>query len=247
MIHGASSHLTFQRLQAKFIRKYGEAVVVFDGYEGTSTKDMTNQRRAVGMTGPTVTFDEDMSKDEFIVKNTNKQQFINIPVLSCHLKKKTSRTFYAKVDADLLIVQLTMESATTTNIVLIGDETDLRIVLIYHANLDSLDLFFFEPEPKKSTKDPRVWNIKVLKQQLDARVCIHILFMHATSGCDTTSRLYGIGKDAALKKFITSYYFREQATVFGTPSASTTDVEVAGQNALVCLYNEKPGDSTFYG
>ena len=37
-------------------RKYGEAIVVFDGYEGTSTKDMTHQRRAGGRAGTTVTF-----------------------------------------------------------------------------------------------------------------------------------------------------------------------------------------------
>ena len=204
---------------------------------------MTHQRRAGGRTGATVTFDEDMpvtmKKEEFLANNTNKQQFINM--LSGHLQKKNCQTFHAPGDADLLIVQKAVESATTTNTVLIGDDTDLLILLIYHTNLESHDIFF-QPEPKKSTKNPRVWNINVLKQQLGPRVCTHILFMHAILGCDTTSRLYGIGKGAALKKFITNYDFREQATVFGTPSASTTDVVAAGENALVCLYNGKPGE-----
>ncbi|KAJ8416228.1 hypothetical protein AAFF_G00382500 [Aldrovandia affinis] len=42
---------------------------------------------------------------------------------------------------------------------------NLLILLIYHANLKSHNLFF-TPEPKKSTKKPRVWNIKAVKQQL---------------------------------------------------------------------------------
>ena len=36
-------------------RKYGNANIVFDGYEGLSTKDITHQRRTKGQTGPSVT------------------------------------------------------------------------------------------------------------------------------------------------------------------------------------------------
>ncbi|XP_052787427.1 uncharacterized protein LOC128222459 isoform X1 [Mya arenaria] len=168
---------------------------------------MTHQRRACGRTGATVTFDEDMpvtmKKEEFLANSTNKQQFINM--LSGHLQKNTCQTFHAPGDADLLIVQKAVESATTRNTVLIGDDTDLLILLIYHTNLDTHDLLF-KPEPA------------------------------------TTSRLYGIGKGAAIKKLITSNVFRLQATVFGTSSASTADVVAAGENALVCLYNGKPGE-----
>ena len=39
---------------------YGKAIVVFDGYGGTSTEDMTHQRRTKGQTGVTVTFTEEM-------------------------------------------------------------------------------------------------------------------------------------------------------------------------------------------
>ena len=65
-------------------------------------------------------------------------------------------------------MQKAVESATATDTVLIGDDTDLLVLLIYHTNLKSHDLFF-QPEPKKSMKGmnkPRVWNIKALKQQL---------------------------------------------------------------------------------
>ncbi|KAJ8377274.1 hypothetical protein AAFF_G00261830 [Aldrovandia affinis] len=239
-----STYKDICKLYSEYVtRKYGEAVVVFDGYQGTSTKDMTHRRRAGGRVGATVTMDEympvTMNKDEFLANNTNKQQFINM--LSGHLQKKNCQTYHAPGDADLLIVQKAVESATTTNTVLIDDDTDLLILLIYHANLKSHNLFF-TPEPKKSTKKPRVWNIKAVKQQLGPSVCTHILFIHAIAGCDTTSRLYGIGKGAPLKKFTTSSEFHEQATVFDTQSASTAEVVSAGENALLCLYNGKPGE-----
>ena len=51
-------------------RKYRNAIVVFDGYESTSTKDMTQQRRSKGNAGATVTFTADMTitmrKEQFL-------------------------------------------------------------------------------------------------------------------------------------------------------------------------------------
>ena len=41
-------------------KKYGEPIVVFDGYGELSTKDMVHQRRAKGQAGVSVTFNEDM-------------------------------------------------------------------------------------------------------------------------------------------------------------------------------------------
>ncbi|KAL7395312.1 hypothetical protein ABVT39_014279 [Epinephelus coioides] len=187
--------------------------------------------------------DEDMpvtmNKDEFLANHINKQQFIDM--LSGHLQKKNCQTYHAPGDADLLIVQKAVESATATNTVLIGDDTYQLVLLIYYTNLKSHDLFF-KPETKKSMKKPRVWNIKAVKQQLGPSVCTHILFIHGIARCDTTSRLYGIGKGAPLKKFTTSADFREHATVFDTQSASITDVVSAGEKALLCLYNGKPGE-----
>ncbi len=71
-------------------------------------------------------------------------------------------------------------------------------------------------------------------------ICNHILFIHALLGCDTTSRLYGIGKGSSLKKFTASHQFREQAKVFNTHSASMQDV---GEKALVIIYNGKLTDT----
>ncbi len=62
--------------------------------------------------------------------------------------------------------------------------------------------------------------------------------MHAVLGCDTTSRLFGIGKGTALKS---SGHFREQAKVFNE-SASSQDIIAAGEQVLVSIYNGKPGE-----
>ena len=62
-------------------------------------------------------------------------------------------------------------------------------------------------------------------------------------GCDTTSRVYGIGKGVALKHLRNSEYFNIQAEVFNRRSVSAEEIAVAGEKALVSLYSgSKKGD-----
>ena len=131
-------------------------------------------------------------------------------------------TYHASGDADLLIVQKSVESASAVNTVSIGDNTDLLILLIYHANLDSCSLFF-KPEPKKSTKNSRVWNIHAVKRQLGPDICSNILFLHVILGCDTTSQPHGI------KKFRDCDHFRDLAEALNFPSATAEEIVTAGE------------------
>ena len=72
--------------------------------------------------------------------------------------ERNYKTYHTSGDADLLIVQKSVESASAVNTVLVGDYTDLLILLIYNASLDSCSLFL-KQDPSKSTKKSRVWNI----------------------------------------------------------------------------------------
>lgn len=224
-------------------KKYGDAIVLFDGYESTNTKDITHLRRSKGNAGITVTFTADMNltmkKELFLSNRQNKQRFIFM--LSEELQKNNCETYHASGDADLLIVQKTVQSANVTNTVLVGDDTDLLVLLCYYASLEAHDLFFC-PEPKKNIKKPCIWNIKATNKMLGTDIRNHILFLHAVLGCDTTSRLHGIRKGASLKKFKENNSFREQAKVSDTYPASVCDVAFAGEKALVITYNGKSTD-----
>ena len=221
-------------------KKYGEAVVVFDGYEKSSTKDMVHLRRAKGCSGVAVSFTKDtkmnMKKETFLSNSTNKQQFINM--LSFFLERNC-KVCHASGDADLMIVQKAVELARVADTVLVGDDTDLLILLCYHACLESHNIFF-KPEPKKATMKPRVWNITAIKEKLGLEMCNNILFLHAILGCDTTSQLYGIGKGTSLKKFKSSKHFQMQAKVFSTTTSTPHDIMAAGEQALVDLYSGNP-------
>ena len=114
-----------------------------------------------------------MSKAKFLANKTNKQQFIKM--LGDQLEMNNCKVHYAPGDADLLIVQKSVEFATMSTTILVGDDTDLLILLCYHSSLHSHRVFF-QPEPKKSSKNPHVWNIQVVKEQLGPEICTHMLF-----------------------------------------------------------------------
>ena len=58
-------------------------------------------------------------------------------MLSIELEKSNGKTYHASGDADVLIVQKAVQSATISKTVLIGEDTDLIVQLYYHASFDS--------------------------------------------------------------------------------------------------------------
>ena len=134
-------------------------------------------------------------------------------------------------------VQTGVQSAATKNTVLVADDTDLIILLCYYADPDGFDMCM-QCSTRGTTKKNRIWDIKVNQCELGADICNNILFIHAILGCDTTSRLYGLGKGLSLKRFTSSPLFRDKAEQFCKKDA-TVD---AGEAALMCLYSGKEGD-----
>lgn len=55
-------------------------------------------------------------------------------MLSEHLQIHDITTRHAEGDTDLLIAQTTIERAFTSQTIVVGDDTDLRLLLCYHAD-----------------------------------------------------------------------------------------------------------------
>lgn len=233
------SYDTICSLYVQYIkRRYPRATIVFDGYEsGPTTKDCTHTRRHE--CGPEVLFESSMvltlKKDVFLSNKENKQKFIKL--LADTLERNGYSTLHAANDADVLIVKTAVAKAEAVPTVLIGDDTDLLVLLLHHAEANAHDLFF-RPEPRQRDKTSRkTWDIKKAKAVLGSDVCSLILFVHAILGCDTTSRVHGLGKGIALKKVKSSAKFRELASVFYRHDAGKEEITVAGEKALLQLYN----------
>ena len=117
-----------------------------------------------------------VTKEAFLSDSKNKQQFIDF--LGTKLTNQGCQVFYDEADAD----QKAIELASSMDTVLIGDDTDLLVLLLHHLPQHGKDIFFAS-DRKKNTKG-RVWNIKEVQAKLGTFMCKHIPFLHAFLGCD---------------------------------------------------------------
>ncbi|CAG2245843.1 unnamed protein product [Mytilus edulis] len=232
---------TFSQICMKYIdhirKRFSNPTVVMDGYDSSSTKDITHLRRSKGIQSNTITFTRDMplrvKKETFLLNQSNKQRFVEMLIDT--FQEHSIEAIQAKEDADLLIVRTAVEKSTRQEVVIYGEDTDLLILLCHLAEKNA-HCIFFTTDKQSAMKNSKVWNIQKTQQVLGEDVCHQLPFVHAITGCDTTSRLHGIGKPAVLKKIKSDRHLQTQGEVFLMESMGKDDVCKAGEKALVYLY-----------
>ena len=135
-----------------------------------------------------------------------------------------------------------MDAASNSATAVVGEDTDLLVLLCLHADVKSQPLFFKSEKKQTAKKNHKVWHINRVKSVMGPVLCLLLPFVHAVSGSDTTSRLYGVGKGAALRKLRSDSAFKEVAYVFIRQS-SLEEIVGAGEKALCCLYGGRPNES----
>jgi hypothetical protein len=119
------------------IKKYKDPVIVFDSYpELPSIKDVTHLRGTKGIVSPNINSTPTMpckiKKDLFMSNSHSKQAFINM--LCEKLNERDTRYKNAVDDADLLIAQTAVDCALSSEVIVIGEDTDLLVLFIHHVN-----------------------------------------------------------------------------------------------------------------
>ena len=133
----------------------------------TSLVDIAHYlRRTKGLLCPTVEFTATMTlskKDEFL-HNTQKQGTHNL----LYWKKTHCGRVPQYSDADMLIAKTVVVKTECQPACLIGNDTDLLILLIHHANVEAQPLYF-----KTETK---TWDINKTKQNESLKVFVKICY-----------------------------------------------------------------------
>ena len=79
------------------------------------------------------------NKDDFLSNPKNKQRFINL--LGEYLEQHGCLVLHAKGDADLLIATTAVQQADLKITIVVGDDTDLIVLLGYYVDLQGHNLF----------------------------------------------------------------------------------------------------------
>ena len=139
---------------------------------------------------------------------------------------------------DIVKAAVSMASFKTTT--LIGEDIYLLVLLLQYTPNNNAKKIYFRSDKGKPTV---VYDIKVIKQVLGDEICHSLLFLHAFTGCDTTSIIFGLGKKSALYKFKEDSILKNYAWVFSVPNQDPVVIESTGYKVMIALFNAKPGDS----
>ena len=195
--------------------------VVFDGYE-SSTKDHDHRRRRK-------LFCHDMkmqlnnipyaSKDKFISNAKNKTE------LSDALNTVGISTICCKDDADTSIVKSALQSAKENLVEVRAEDADVLIMLVHHITPQHHFVFF--------TTTKGTFNINQIKQSLTQPEQRLLMLLHAFTGCDTVSSIYGFNKGKLFKNLVeSSNYTNDLFEIFIRDNSSVQEISNAGIRIL---------------
>ncbi len=89
-----------------------------------------------------------------------------------------------------------------------------------------------------------MYYINRLKLILGNNLCSQLLFVHAFTGCDATSRIFGVGKKATFQKLAKDdRRLHPCSKEFITPCPSTATIETLGRKAMAILFGGKDTES----
>ena len=177
-------------------------------------------------------------KDDFLSNGINKHALIQL--ISGRLREKGCHTIQAEGDSDFDIVKAAVSISAHISRTVIGEDTDLLVLLLYHAATNFCKDLYFQSNKGK----PNVYNLMVLKCLLGVDVYSDMSFSNAFSGCGTTSRIFGMETKYVFQKVIAGdSVLHECPKVFCTPTAYPATVESTCCETMVSLFNGGKSDS----
>ena len=141
----------------------------------------------------------------------------------------------AEEDAGRIIVQNAIESSLLYETLVYAEDTDILVILLALLPDSPHDVLFVPHKRKANKKKFKVWSIQITQQRLGETVGSRLLFIHALSGCDTTSRPFNIGKASVVKRVSKERGIGLCADIFVDLESTKDDIIKAGEVAMVLL------------
>lgn len=166
-----------------------------------------------------------VSKVKFLSNTGNKQRLLCL--LQNYLTARGINVISSTSDADVLMCREAGECCYSSDVSLIGDDTDLFVLLLHMMRHHAFEHKLF------LTTRSQIYDIKELRNKLGQKIVNAIVLIHAFTGCDTTSRIHGIGKDKLFKvinntdtNIIDTFYSRD---------SSVSQIKNAGERLFLLI------------
>ena len=215
------------------------ATIVFDGYcNGPTVKDHEHDRRSL-VAGPDVVFDDNKpaysNATAYLANERNKKALVDSIIQ--RLKVSGFTVDQALNDTDTLIVEKALEfAASGVPVTVVANDTDILVLLVYHFHHGMADICMRSEVSKRGSSGSELIQIRSLCDAIGQVACQQILVVHAISGCDTTSSLFGQGKSGVWKKTNKNKAALKLSEIIGSCESTHIDVVSAGLKLMVMIY-----------
>ena len=107
-----------------------------------------------------------------------------------------------------------------------------------------MNLYFRSDKPK-ADGTIEVYHINRIQEVLGHEMCSHLMFIHAMTGSDTTSRIFGVGKKTAFHYLAKEgdTVLRSSVIAFTIPNQTTELIDNLGCQAMAVLFGGNGTDS----
>lgn len=181
-----------------------------------------------------VEFDENkplkINQEKFLANSYNKMKLIDM--LRAKLSENNIFSCQAEDDADSLIVE-TAINLKSTNVFIVSEDIDVLVLLTALAP-DDHEIYFLKPSRGKSVQ--KFFSTLSLDKTFP-KCKQHILFLHALTGCDTTSAFYNRGKMKFAKIFEEREDLQNAAKIFKSVEDNEQIIIDAGLKCILALYS----------
>ena len=203
--------------------------VVFDGYE-SSTKDHTHRRRQKHFCHDMMINADKLpyaSKDKFLSNGKNKTEFVNF--LANLPRAEYIGVTCCRDDADTSIVKCIVDHAADRIVEVRAEDNDILIMLIHHLSSNH--------RPVLLTTSKGRYNISEIAESLTELQKLYLLLIHAFTGCDTVSSIFGFSKAKLFDLLTSTDILRAQFDLFYNSNSRIEDIHKAGIDIFQYIYN----------
>ena len=144
-------------------------------------------------------------------------------------------SFYTILFADVQIIRTAIQiSEKNEQVLVVGQDVDL-VVLLAALSPDEKDILFLK-EAIGNVKQRMYSSRDLQSSSIIRNLKKSILFIHAISGCDTTSGFFGKGKQQHVQIFNKEKDFDSIVDIFNNAKTTPEEIEKAGETFILKLY-----------
>ena len=84
----------------------------------------------------------------------------------------------------------------------VADDTDVLVLLVHHFSANMSDIYMLSEMNRVPSVRRLIIPVRAVREAMGDTAAEQLLAVHAISGCDTTSALFGHGKSSVFRKVV---------------------------------------------